>query len=692
MATDDSGFESGPTPHARTFSTVSDGSLYSFVEGLIPGPGHRPGPSSSSRPPPLQLDQLAASISATTSPPHSPDSYLPTPEGSVSSTDDELTKQATDLSAHARNVSSATSSILPHRSGLSGKKSLPDLRPSKLRLDVETGSNGLFSVSPGGHTAFTGPLKISKSVDQFTIPSPISQRQGSDESSESAALPSRTARPFVQGPISASPTTIERNAPSMDVERNSYFRRFSTLPTSTLSKTIPDSLLKLVDAVRGILFAVSQVYETLQHYTVYAIDERLSSVLLKVLDPASSYITQLITALDRFDSMSRRTLPTPTVCRAVIESCKDNVAAFGKAVAVLSVQLKVLATRDDVRYTRQMLLVLYGATAEISNAWQSMVPHIAAVEPLLRDHRRIPAAKGRAAAPTISTPPIIGVLDSPGSTPLRAAVFTPPKLPHDPPPIPGANGFGRTHQARRHAGSFSAEDVNIGKTLPIVEAPHLHAGLAVGSPEVPTPRAALRHAGYFVPLTGTGASVPASAPSKANMKPLMTSTMSHSHWSQDSQSSLVNSSASNSLSLMNRVPTLETPSHLSIIVDKEAVDAMTKAIEATPPVWNNLNSILMDVAERGEEVREALGKTQAITQRLKESLAGIHTNATEQARKTVHHDAVVFIKVLFLKCVSWRSCLLMSSSILRRTSCSCRISSNLTETRILFLQRFGPTW
>ena len=130
----------------------------------------------------------------------------------------------------------------------------------------------------------------------------------------------------------------------MDTERNSYFRRLSTLSAATISKAIPESLLAVVDAVRGILFALSQVYQTLQHYTVYAIDERLSAVLQKVLGPASSYMSQLIHALDRFDAVSRRALPSPSICRAVVENCRDTVTVFGKAVGMLSLQLKVLVT------------------------------------------------------------------------------------------------------------------------------------------------------------------------------------------------------------------------------------------------------------------------------------------------------------------------------------------------------------
>ena len=54
-------------------------------------------------------------------------------------------------------------------------------------------------------------------------------------------------------------------------------------------------------------------------------------------------------------------------------------------MGVLTLQLKVLATKDDIRYTRQLSLELYGATAEISNAWQSILPWTEEIEPLLRE-------------------------------------------------------------------------------------------------------------------------------------------------------------------------------------------------------------------------------------------------------------------------------------------------------------------
>jgi len=416
----------------------------------------------------------------------------------------------------------------------------------------------------------------------------------------------------------------------MDGERHSYFRRFSVLQSPTIFKTIPESLLRLVDAARGILFAVSQIYQTLHHYTVYAIDERLASVLLKVLDPASSYITQLINALDRFDSMSRRGLPTPAVCRGVVESCKDNLAIFGKAVGVLALQLKVLATQDDVRYTRQMLLVLSGATAEISNAWQSMVPHLETVEPLLRDHRPPPITKARPGGQGFPHPPSLNIIPSPISPfsliPPRPVVF--------PPDSPGPTE--RTHIARRHAGSFSSKDVEIGRFMASSDGSKtMQKGVAPRSiAESPIPRVARRHPGLL--------------PLQSGLSPLTTtrkgSQSNDAHSRQGSLSSL-ESSVTHSPSTVGRLA-VDVTTTLHSLVDKEAIDAMSKAVEAAPPVWAMMDSILADLPENQEDIKETLVKAQNVTQQLKADISLLQDGMNVE-RKSLRNDAYLFVKVSF---------------------------------------------
>ncbi|KAH9005232.1 RAM signaling pathway protein-domain-containing protein [Lactarius hatsudake] len=608
---EDNAFLDDSTPHARSFS------LSSTPSARLENSVSHPSPIRSGRPSPLPLEPV--SFRGRTSPPYrSPDAYLQTHQTHEDfldlSIDDDLSRPPSDTLAHVRNASYAGSSRVAGRANLFSKKSLPDLRQTKLPLAEERPIRSPSAPLWNGPTA-------SQSVDQ-----PPSSRQDSSNSSDSGPINSRPGRAFFHGEIASSPIAPNRPAPTIDGERHSYFRRFSVLQLSTISKTIPDSLLRLVDAARGILFAVSQIYQALRHYTVDAIDERLASVLLKVLDPASSYITQLINALDRFDSMSRRTLPTPLVCRGVFESCKDNVAIFGKAVGVLALQLKVLATQDDVRYTRQMLLVLYGAAAEISNAWRSMVPHLESVEPLLRDHRPPPATKTRPGGQGLAHPVSPNTTASPALPLAPFPTFVPPD---------GSTPAERTHIARRHAGSFSSRDVETGRIMASSDEPtFFQKGVAIGTAaETPTPRVSRRQPG-LLPLY--------SASLVTSVRKGSQSRDAHSR--QGSLSSLVESSSSSSPSIPGRLA-VDIPTTLDSLVDKEAIDAMGKAVEAAPPVWMMMDSIIADVSEKREDIKEMLVRAQRVTQQLKSDISRLR-DGTYVDRKSLRNDAHLFVKLV----------------------------------------------
>lgn len=633
----------------------------------------------SERPPPLHLGVIPTYTNIP-SPTRSPDSYLPTPEAS---TDEDATAIAGSLQSqlHARGASYAGGSRNGTRSGLSAKKSLPDLRTNTDKFNL-----GNVRKAPNLPTRgfTTGPdLPSAKFEDGFSIPSPLSQREDSG-SSEGRSAP-RNGKNYTQEPTPTSPTSMDRPAPSMDVERNSYFRRLSTLPSSTISTAIPPSLLSLIDAARSILFAVCQVYQTLQHYTVYAIDERLSSVLRKVLDPASTYMMQLINALDRFDAMSRRTLPTPVVCRSVIECCKDTVAVFGKAVGVLALQLKVLATHDDVRYLRQMLLVLYGATAEISHAWQAMAPHITAVKPLLKEHRKPPATKSQVGPSRTTTS---AAPEVPSSAPATSLPFQATQSPvgpisrsHASQPS-SANGVGRTRMARRQAGSFSSKDVEIGKKLPSYE----------DIPQTPTLRPGLRQTTLGPSPVGGSMSYqqsqagPSSAPRSAP---------NGDHSRQSSQTSFNTTSASSSPSIASaRPPILELPPNSKTLVDKEALDAMRLAVEAAPDVWEMMDEILSEVHENEDakiDVQDSLARAKIVTERLKENIRAVQRGHPAADRKTLREDAHVFVKVSAAKRSNFLGICLIQP-LCFRLLCNYPMSSRLMAAPIVCSRICAAEW
>ncbi|GJJ12081.1 hypothetical protein Clacol_006322 [Clathrus columnatus] len=415
-------------------------------------------------------------------------------------------------------------------------------------------------------------------------------------------------------------------APPMDVERNSYFRRFSALPPSTIQATMPEPLVAMVESARGILFAVSQIYQSLRHYIVFAIDDRLSGLLSKVLEPASKYMSHLISALDRFDAISRRSIPPSHICRNVLESCKDNVAVFGKVIGVLHIQLTVLAGADDARYSRSLLLMLYGSMAEISHSWQTMTPHFESLMPHLKDIR-IPPPASKGSTQTTPLTPL-----NHGGTPLSQMAPSPtPRTPASASSISN----GRVRLNRRHAGSFSSKDVETGKAM-----------LSEFPTETPAPataplRSALRKPSLPQSVQGTSSTDSLSdtphqrgaASSPAVINTTSTSTPSFTFPSPKRQGSSGNKFGN----------FLETPTG-SKLVDENLLDTMEAATGTAGSVWQMLDDVLR-VGDKNSELPEALQTAQDVTNRLAEKVRNIREKALEGNRKAFWEDAHTFVKL-----------------------------------------------
>lgn len=251
--------------------------------------------------------------------------------------------------------------------------------------------------------------------------------------------------------------TLARNP--ADLERNSYFRRLSTLPPSTISKTVPLPVLKFIDGTRGVLFALSQIHTALKQYIMFATDERISSQFNRVLDIASGSMTNFINSLDRFDSLSRRGTPEPNVIRGVLLTCKESVLTFRKVVSVLQLQLRALQSSADVRFTRTLLLMLYGSMAEVSNSWTSMAPQVDAVLPYLSKEAGVSSPGTTARPNTIALKSNVGSTTTSSLPSIAEGGWT---------MRAGARPYVAAQRSnrRRHAGSFSAHDVAQGATIP----------------------------------------------------------------------------------------------------------------------------------------------------------------------------------------------------------------------------------
>lgn len=599
------------TPHARSFSIDTN-----FPP--LPGPT-KPTSPRFDRPPPLRLGMLPPFKV----PPRSMTigSYLPTPAESVSSTDDDST--AVPEGQHGRNAS-FTGSARDRRPALFGKKSLPDLRAVNV-------SDGVNKQAIGGASkGILAPDPLSQ--DEFSIPSPLSHRQDSSSSSDgSSHFQSRKA--YAQTPpTSASPTSGDVPRPVPEVERHAYFKRLSALPATAMINNLSSSLRSLVECARSLFFAVSQVYQALSHYITYTNDRQLSSVLKKVTDPAYAYMMQLNGALDRFDAICKKTTPPPSLCRALVESSRDTAAMFGKAIAMMSLQLNILASKDDDRYMRSLVLIFYGAMAEISTAWQSMVPHIEAIKPHLSDRRRHhvvrpqPIPNPSPELPPSSAPPSYSPFNAPPPHGIPIARSRP------------TQSLGRARTTRRHAGSFSSKDVEIGKSLPSYDLP-VPFGAVVNTP-MTTLRAGQRH-----PALPLSASTSSLTPSLMSSSMPWTSLLSGQHSRQASQTSLTISAAPSPPHVPARRPTLDIPPSRTL-VDNDALDAMEVAVEAAPAVWEMLKEMVDNLSEGAEEFRNTLLKAKSTTERLRTNINAMRCGDPGADRKGLREDAHVFVKIV----------------------------------------------
>lgn len=411
---------------------------------------------------------------------------------------------------HSRNASHSTvQSLEPElRPGLRPKKSLPDLRQPHADILAErrTGANNAEAKLPLAAATvrrLKHPGIQHSSSARAILPSQqtLASSSGAVASSPTPLVASATPRQASKSPQITATASLSKSvsvprrpntpnsapradfdqanpkrsdmdrAPTGGFDRNSgaYFRRLSMLPPSTISKAVPVTLLEFADAIRGILFSLSQVYTALRQFVVFASQDRLPAPLARLMGTADGSMSLLINALDRFDSLSRRGTPEASIVRDIFVTCRDNVVTFHKLVTALGPELKSLISTADVRYTRTLLLMLYGSTGEIAKSWNAVTPLLAEMSEMNED------------------------------TSLATLILHPPT---PSPTLPGSSRSGSTgiqrtrSKTRRHAGSFSVEDVQLGAVLPPASVPALPTPPAAYSSEVLTSLTVLEDGSY----------------------------------------------------------------------------------------------------------------------------------------------------------------------------------------------------
>lgn len=383
-----------------------------------------------------------------------------------------------DVRHHGNHVV-ASGSAEPLRSGLglANKNSLPDLRQSIGKVVAER-SNGVTAFHPrdsirssinfhvkslptSRQGSIDGDLSEAKSDISKSIDDVVKRMSKSLERRESRSIGNKLDF------ISAVRTKV-----TIEDARDAYFKRLSTLPAPSSSNLVPEPLLRALDAIRGILFALSELHLGLKRFMAFSNNDSVVGVFARVMDPATDFLHVLVNALDRFDSMCRRRLPTVTVTKQVFESCRDAITVFIKVTSVLNLQVPAMQSTANHRYAQTLLMMVTGSLAEAIGSWR-IIASVAAdvksflhMDPAVRSagHRPVPSMSNSARTP-ISPIPEKAEIQSP-QTKVATAQNTPTKSPgqlHRSSPLRGSHAL--KEKSRRNAGSFSAEDLQAGMML-----------------------------------------------------------------------------------------------------------------------------------------------------------------------------------------------------------------------------------
>lgn len=329
--------------------------------------------------------------------------------------------------AHTR-VSSFTLAQRMSRT-LGSKKSLPDLRQPHAdiienRKSAEREPKGKDRKSHlyglGIDASFAKPLDSKPAASNVAVKLDAKQVKEQQQHSSSPSSPTRSS--------------------------DAYFRRLAARNTPV---EVSPAMMHLMDGIRGILFALASLQSTVNQYASMIGEEARKALGLL----PSSLLDALIASLDRIDAMARRRQPTTQLIRQLILDCRMCISQFGQLVQ--NVQDNI-AHAADVRFSRLLLLTMYGSMAEVATAWKTLHPLLSEVKHLLATRGHVANASITSASSSSLRTPISPINETREVAAAEVASIR---------SSPGRHLPVLREKSKRNAGSFSAEDVATGMML-----------------------------------------------------------------------------------------------------------------------------------------------------------------------------------------------------------------------------------
>ncbi|KAK9471390.1 RAM signaling pathway protein-domain-containing protein [Dipodascopsis tothii] len=159
---------------------------------------------------------------------------------------------------------------------------------------------------------------------------------------------------------------------------SAYFRRLSVLQEQiadpvSISATYA---LEIVEAARGILFAVTQVVPSVRQFIKFGDDKKLKATLTGILHNIQLHVEVLLKALEIYDSSETPMMESLAV-EPILTASLSCIGAFRHMIGLLYMNIRPLANKAEVRHTRSLVLLLYGSLCEVNNCWEGLKPALA---------------------------------------------------------------------------------------------------------------------------------------------------------------------------------------------------------------------------------------------------------------------------------------------------------------------------
>ncbi len=180
--------------------------------------------------------------------------------------------------------------------------------------------------------------------------------------------------------------SLSSSSPSLNnIDNNS-----STTPITTSSTLDSMKEIRYIQVSRKLIYSFSQISSSIKKYNNFCSDKKLGSRMAILIHNGKMQMDHLVDVLEVIEASDNnhihdntKTTSTSAIddnekeqksIQQIIHACKDCIFTFKSIISLIKDNIDSFTKFADVRYTRTLLMALFGSSNEIYNAWFTLFP------------------------------------------------------------------------------------------------------------------------------------------------------------------------------------------------------------------------------------------------------------------------------------------------------------------------------